>query len=158
MPKPDQIAPGGSRSRRIEHGFGRGIETVFDAEHEREQAGSLQRAFGEQVAREMTIAAVEQFDLRQHADGPDARGHLADVARRVDHDLAARIHGVEIERADIGPQELDMLDPPLRRHQGGARTGHLGIVFRRHEASAGARGQVDDQARFLARMRSITSR
>ncbi len=64
-----------------------------------------------------------------HADGPDTGRHLANVGGRIDHHLAARVHGVEIERADIWTQDFDMFDPAFRRDQGGARTGHLGIGF-----------------------------
>ena len=55
------------------------------------------RLVGDEVMRQVTVAAIEQFDLGQGAGGADAFGHAANIARRVDDDLAAGVHGVEIE-------------------------------------------------------------
>ena len=93
----------------------------------------------------MAIAGIEQLQLRHDAHGPHAHRHLADVGGRVDHDLPARVHGVQIERTDFGAQQFDMFDPLLRRHQGRPRTSHLRIFLRGNEPSAWPRGQIDDQ-------------
>src|ERR1700761_4439077 len=97
----------------------------------------------------MPIAAVEHLDIRQHARRAHTGSHLAHVARRVDYDLAAGVHGVEIERADIRTQDLYMLDALFRVHQRGAGRGDLGIVFGGDKTTAGAGGEVDDEIAVL---------
>ena len=77
--------------------------------------------------------------------GGDHLRHAPDVARRVDDDLAAGVHGVEVEGADVGPERCDMLHPPLGRQQRGAGPGDLGVVLGRDEAPAGAGGEVEDE-------------
>ena len=44
----------------------------------------------------------------------------SDIAGCIDHDLLAGVHRIQIDRAYLGTQQRDMLDPLFRHHQGGS--------------------------------------
>jgi hypothetical protein len=72
-------------------------------------------------------------------------GHDLRVLRRVDHDRVAEPHGVEVERADLGLQRHDVLDPPFRPDKRRARARDPGIVVARDETAARPGREIDDQ-------------
>ena len=133
----------------VEHRLGAGLEAVAHAHHERAERRRGQRPVREQVVQERDVAGVEQLDLGLDPGRGDDPGHPPHVARRVDHDLAAGVHGVEVEGADLGLERRDVLDAALGRQEGRAGAGDLGVVLRGDEAAAGAGREVEDQPRVL---------
>jgi hypothetical protein len=137
----------GQQVAGVEHGLGRGLEAVLHAEHEGAEDRAGERAVAQQVAQEGDVAGVEQLDLGHRAGGADGDGHAADVERRVDDHLGPRVHGVEVEGGDVGPQCGDVGGAPLRRGERGAGAGELRVGLTGDEAAARAGGEVDDDLR-----------
>src|SRR5271166_2203656 len=138
---------GRQQAARVEYRLRRRLEAVAHAEDEGAERRRIQGAVGDQIVQQGDVAGIEQFDLRLHSGFANDAGHTAYVFRGVDDDLAAGVHRVEVQRADIGPQRRDMLDPRLRPDEGGARAGDGGVVHRRREASARPGRKVQDQLR-----------
>src|SRR5260221_3652449 len=120
-------------------------QSIFHPEDEPDEKGLAQNACAEKVVHKVDVADVEELDLGDDAALVDRRRHLAQIGRRVDHDLLAEGHRVEVERADVRLQCDDMLDPPFGAEEVGARSGDCRIFVARLEAAARSRGEVDDQ-------------
>jgi hypothetical protein len=65
--------------------------------------------------KERNVSRVKEFDFWPNAGLAYHLRHASDASGRVDDNLTARIHGIQVERADVGLERDDMLDTLLRR-------------------------------------------
>ena len=140
---------GRQHAARVHHGLGRRHEAVLHAQHQGPHRRAFERAVGDQVQRHVDVAGVEDLELGLDAGVADHPRHAAHVLRRVDDHVGARVHGVEVERADVGLDQRDVLDALFRRQQAGAGRVDLGVVLARNEAAARPGREVDDQLAVL---------
>jgi hypothetical protein len=73
---------------------------------------------------EHEVARVEDLELGAHAERLDAGGHRAQHPGRVDHHVVAagrEVHRAAVERAQLGPQRLDVHEPLGSADHVGAR-------------------------------------
>jgi hypothetical protein len=69
-------------------------------------------------------------------------------ADMVDDNLSPRVHGVEVERADVGLQGSDVLDSLLRRQEDCTLGGELRVALGGHKAAARAGREIDNEVRI----------
>ena len=129
----------------VDHRLRRGVDAVFGAHDDGEDAGTVERAFRHQVVREHQVAGVEAFDLRLDVAVADHVTHAGDHLLGVDRHRAEDLHGADVERAHLRAQAFDVLEAALRREHHGAWAGHGRIVVALDPVAAGARGEVEDQ-------------
>ena len=97
----------------------------------------------------MQITRVKNFQLRLHTAVSNDLGHDAHIARRVNNHISAAVHGVQVQRANVGFDDGDVLHPFFWRNQGGARRVNFGVIGIWHKPATWPRSQVDDE-RFVA--------
>ena len=131
----------------IKHGLGRGLEAVSHAHDEGAERRLFQRAVADEIMHQRNVAGIEQLDLGAHARLMDDLGHAPHICRCVDDDLPARIHRVEIERADFRTQQRDMLDAFFGGQQRRAGSKNFRVFIGGHEAPAGTGGDIEDDVR-----------
>src|SRR5712691_5004186 len=136
------------RARRQEashigHGLGgRGLRPG-DAEANLEHAGRLDMAVLDHALGEQEMTGLEHLQFRQHAGVADRDRHGLEVRRRVDEDVRAHVHAAHVEAADVRFELDDVAHAFGWRLDGGARSRLLRVLVARHEARAGAGGEVD---------------
>ena len=144
-----EFSVGRQEAACVEDSFGRRLEAIAHTHDERGKDRPSQGAVLEQVVHECNVAGIKQLNFGFHARVVDHLRHATHITRRVDDDLLARIHGVEIECADVRTQHGDVLDSLFRRHERGAWAGDLWVFVGRHEASTGPGGHIQDQLGVL---------
>ena len=90
------------------------------------------------------MAELETFDLRLDACVADARRHFAQDVRRRQEGAIAEIERAAVERANFGPQFLDMGDALGGARHVGSRPAAIGMRGVEEEIPAHARGKIDD--------------
>ncbi|MNL09217.1 hypothetical protein D3C87_1299690 [compost metagenome] len=100
----------------VEDGLRARGESVLHAQHEGPQAGAVQHPLAHEIERHVQVTGIEDLQLRHHACAADDACHLAHVGGRIDDNVAARVHRIQIEGTDIGSQRRDMFHP-LERMQ-----------------------------------------
>ena len=70
--------------------------------------------------------------------------HGRDHRVEVDRDAAPKLHGANVERAHVGFQVQNMLQPSFRREHQGAGATDRGIIIALHPSAARAGRDVQD--------------
>jgi hypothetical protein len=106
-------------------------------------------AVRDQPASELDMAKVEDLDLGFCPRPARHVGHRAQMGRRVEERVFAEVHGGDVERADLGPQRLDVAGSLGRGLEIRALAADSRIVETWHEPPARAGGQIQDDVPVL---------
>ena len=104
---------------------------------------TIDKTLFDQLVCKHDMAGFEHFDLRLYAKLANTLRHDAQMRGCIDENGFTEIEGAHVERADIGPQFLDMMQALKRLHQRRPGTPDGGIILTRGEARTFTGGEVD---------------